>query len=117
MKAHDAAGLLGLGDDVQRSVVLPERLRAEDLDDASARHAADAQREVERERARRDGVHGTACLVAQAHDRALAELLLDLPQGRGESLALFVSHVVPPMGAFAGAPLVSSLNPTQASGR
>ena len=49
-----AAQLLGLGDDVQRQRRLAGRLRAVDLDDAAARHAADAEREVERDAAGRD---------------------------------------------------------------
>jgi hypothetical protein len=43
----DAARLLRLGDHVQRERRLARRLRAEDLDDAAARHAADAERVVE----------------------------------------------------------------------
>ena len=58
-------------------------LRAEDLDDAPARHAADAEREVERQRARRDRVDlDLGALVAHAHDAALAELALDLRRAR-----------------------------------
>ena len=51
-----AAQLLGLGDDVQRQGRLTRRLRAVDLDDAAARHATDAERQVERDASRRDSV-------------------------------------------------------------
>ena len=77
-RAH-AAELLGLGDDVVGQRRLARGLRAEDLDDAPARDAADAQREVERQRARGDRLHpDLRARVAHAHDRALAELALDL---------------------------------------
>ena len=50
----DAAVLLGLGDDVQRQRRLARAFRPEDLDDAAARQTADAQRDVEAQRAGRD---------------------------------------------------------------
>ena len=77
-RAH-AAELLGLGDDVVDQRRLARGLRAEDLDDAAARHAADAEREVERQRAGGDRIDlHLGALVAHAHDGALAELALDL---------------------------------------
>src|SRR5262249_31393673 len=55
--------------------------RAVDLDDAAARQAADAERDVEAERAGRDDVDlAIERILAEAHDRALAELLLDRSQ-------------------------------------
>ena len=48
-EGRDAAPFLGLGDDVLRQRRLAGGLGAEDLDDAPARDAADAQREVEGE--------------------------------------------------------------------
>ena len=48
-RAH-AAELLGLGDDVVDQRRLARGLRAEDLDDPPAGHAADPEREVERQR-------------------------------------------------------------------
>ena len=50
----DAATCLGLGDDVVDERRLARGLRAEDLDDPAARDAADPERDIERERARRD---------------------------------------------------------------
>jgi hypothetical protein len=59
------------------SVVLP---------DAPARHAADPEREVERQRPGRDDPDAhLGALVAHAHDGALAELALDLGQRALES--------------------------------
>ena len=80
-RAH-AAELLRLGDDVVDERRLARGLRAEDLDDAPARHAADAEREVQRQRARGDRLDlDLGALVAHPHDGALAELALDLGQG------------------------------------
>ena len=71
---------LRLGDHVVDERRLARRLRAEDLDDAAARQPADAEREVERERAGRDRADGDCRVIAHLHDRALAELPLDLPE-------------------------------------
>ena len=77
-----AALLLRLGDHLQRDGRFAGRLRPEDLVDAAAREAADAQRGVQRNRAgrdhrdRHDGV-----LRPEPQDRALAELLFDLAEG------------------------------------
>ena len=77
-RAHPAE-LLGLGQDVVHQRRLAGGLRAEDLDDAPARHAADPEREVERERpGRHDPDTHLGALVAHAHDGALAELAFDL---------------------------------------
>ncbi len=79
--AH-AAELLGLGEDVVDERRLARGLRAEDLDDAPARHAADPEREIERQGAGRDRVDlDLRAGVAHAHDGALAELALDLREG------------------------------------
>ena len=82
----DAAAPLRLGDDVVDERRLPRGLRAEDLDDAAARQAADAEGDVQRERARGDGRDGDLGLVAHLHDRALAVLPLDLAQRGVEGL-------------------------------
>ena len=76
----DPAAPLRLRDDVVDERRLARGLRAEDLDDPAAREAADAECDVQRERARRDGRDGDLRLVAHLHDRALAELPLDLAQ-------------------------------------
>ena len=71
-------------------VVLPRRLRAVDLDHPAARQAADAEGDVEAERAGGDDLDVVDDLaLAEAHDRALAELLLDLRQGRLQGLGFF----------------------------
>ncbi len=80
----DAAAGLGLGDDVVDQRGLTGGLRAEDLDDPAARHAADPERQVERQRPGRDRVDLDRAFVAEAHQRALAELALDPGDGRLE---------------------------------
>ena len=77
----DPAAALRLGDHVVDERRLPRRLRAEDLDDAPSRQTTDPESEVERERARRDRADVHAAAVRHLHDRALAELSLDLPEG------------------------------------
>src|SRR5213078_1390944 len=59
---------------------LAAALRAVDLDDAATRQAAEAQRHVQRDRTRGDHLDRDPRLIAEAHDRALAELPLDLEQ-------------------------------------
>ena len=91
-----AAELLDLGDDLQREGGLARRLGSVDLDDAAARQAADAERDVEAERPRRDDVdvaHGDR--VAEAHHGALAELFLDLAQRCGQRLLAVFVHRLP----------------------
>ena len=77
----DAALLLGLGHGVERQRRLARGLGAVDLDDAAAGQAADAERDVEPERA---GGHHRQVVgdlgFAHLHDGALAELLFDLGQ-------------------------------------
>ena len=58
--AH-AAVALGLGDHVHGEGRLARRLRAEDLDDPTAGQTADAEREVERQRAGGDGGDARRC--------------------------------------------------------
>ena len=85
-----AAGVEALGlkarptdvNDVQRERRLAGRFLSVALDDAPAREPADAQREVERERARRDDGNLLNLAVAESHDRHLAELLADLAHDR-----------------------------------
>ena len=74
-----ATGLLRFGDDLQRDGRLARRLGTENLDDAAARNAADAQRCVEGDRTGGDDGDGhDGLFAAEAHDGALAELLLNL---------------------------------------
>ena len=74
-EAADAAALLRLGDDVQGQRGLARGFRPEDLDDAAARQSADAEREVEADRAGGDRLDIHRVLVAEADERAFAELL------------------------------------------
>ena len=72
------------------SVVLPEQFRPVNLDDAAARQAADAERDVEAERAGGDRLDLDRLLVlAEPHDRALAAIPLDLRDRRLQRL-LFI---------------------------
>src|SRR5208282_640794 len=58
---------------------LARGFRPVDLDHAAARQAADAERDVEAERAGGHGVHvHRRHVLAEPHDRALAEAALDL---------------------------------------
>ena len=85
-----AAELLRFGDHLQRQRRLARRLRPEDLDDAAARHAADAERVVDADGAGGNGVDRLdRALLPEAHDRALAELLLDLADGQFDGFELF----------------------------
>ena len=85
-----AAELLRFGNHLQRQRRLARRLGPEDLDDAAARHAADAKRVVDADGAGRNGVDRLdGALLAEAHDRALAELLFDLADGQLDGLDAF----------------------------
>src|SRR6266567_6924442 len=75
---RNPACLLGIRHGVQRQGGLAAALRAVDLDDAAARQAAEAQRHVQRDGTGRDHLDRHPRLLAEAHDRALAELPLDL---------------------------------------
>ena len=82
----DPAGALAVRDGVQGQRRLTRRLRSVDLDDAPARKPADAERHVERDRSGRDDLDRGAFVAAQAHDRPLAELAVDLGESRFEGL-------------------------------
>ena len=88
-EGDDAAAGLRLGEDVLADGRLARRLRAEDLGDAAARDAADAERQVERDRARRDRVEHELLARSELHDRAAPELLLDRREGGVDRLASF----------------------------
>src|SRR5919197_578599 len=81
---------LRIGHDVERHRGLAGRLRAVELDDPTTRHAAHAEREVQRERAGRDHADiARRRRLAQLHDRALPVASLDLLDGGAERLLLF----------------------------
>jgi hypothetical protein len=85
----DAALLLGFGDGVQSERGLAGGLRPVDFDDAALGQAADAERDVETQRTGRNRLDLDRLLVlAQAHDRALAERPFDLRERRVERLGL-----------------------------
>ena len=95
------AGLLGVGDDVQREGGLAGRLGPVELDDAPAGEAPDAEREVEAERAGRDDLDALLRLdLAELHDGALAELLADLGEhgveGGVSGCFCFLGHGIGP---------------------
>ena len=89
MKARDAAAASAPRRSRGRRASSCPTTRAEDLDDAAARQAADAEREVERERPRRDCADRHLRLVAHPHDRALAELALDLAERDARACSRF----------------------------
>ena len=84
-----AAVALGLGHHVHGEGGLARGLRTEDLDDATAGQAPDAERDVERQRAGGDGGDTDVAVLAEAHDGALAVLLLDLAECHFECLVSF----------------------------
>src|SRR5207248_10891680 len=91
----DPAQLLGLGDGMQAEGGLAARLRFVDLDDPAPGQAPDAEGYVEPERPGGDGVDTDGGIVAQPHDRSLAEVLLDLGEGHVESLFPLVPPALP----------------------
>src|SRR5215217_9326173 len=74
----NATDLLRLGNDVEGERRLPGRLGTVDLGDPAARQSADPEREVEGDTPGRDGFDLQRVGIAHLHDRALAELALDL---------------------------------------
>src|SRR5262249_8226881 len=88
-----AALALGLGHDMQRERGLARALGAVDLDDAALGQAANAERNVEPQRAGRDRLDLQRLALAELHDRALAEGALDLGESRVQRLVL-VLHAV-----------------------
>src|SRR6266545_883003 len=90
------AGLLRLRDDLERERGLARRLGPEDLDHAAAGDATNAEGIVEADCAGGNRGHlRDDLLAAEAHDRALAELLFNLADGQLDGLcALAVVTVV-----------------------
>ena len=87
-----ATSLLGVGDSVQGDRRLTGGLGSVDLDDTAAREASDAEGDVEGKGTRGDHLDGRAIVIAQAHDGALAELLINLRQGDFKSLIAIVGR-------------------------
>ncbi len=94
MKAASPPRFLRLGDDGERERRLAGGFRAEDLHDAAAREAADAERAVDEEVAGRDDLDVDVRVLAQAHDRAVAEVLVDLLDGEVEILRAGLGDLV-----------------------
>ena len=85
---RSSAAALGLCHDVLAEGGLAGGLRAEDFGDAAARHTADTQGDVQRERAGRDRIGGEHVLgFAELHDRALAVALENIADGLLEDKA------------------------------
>src|SRR6476661_2537825 len=91
----DASPSLRLRDYVVDERRLSGRLRAEDLDDPAAWQPADSKREVERERAGRNGADRNGRVVVHLHHCAFAELPLDVPEGGVQSLLAIHLHHPP----------------------
>ncbi|MNV55214.1 hypothetical protein D3C71_1474410 [compost metagenome] len=100
-KRAGTAQLLHLGNHLQRERGLARRFRAIDLDHTATGQAAHAQRDIEAQRAGGDNLDVLDHLTfTQAHDRALAKLLLDLGERSGQGLGLFGVHGQCGVGAF-----------------
>ena len=85
----NAALFLRFRDHMQRQRRLARGFGPVNLDDPTARQAADAERDVEPERSGRHRLDLDRLLIlAEAHDRALAERPFDLRQGGVERLGL-----------------------------
>jgi hypothetical protein len=88
-----AAELLGFGDDLQRQSRFARRFRSIDFHHPAARHAADAESDIESEGAGRDNLHVLDdAAFAKFHDRALAELLFNLAYGEVDSFLTISVH-------------------------
>ena len=82
-KGRQAAGLLGLGDDLQGDGGFARGLGAEDLGDAAAGNAAHAQRGVEADGSGGDDGDGQQRLAGpEPDDRPLSKLFFDLCKGK-----------------------------------
>ena len=99
MLGIDKGGLAALflsgGDDVQSNGGLTGRFGTVDLDDSAAGNAADAQRHVQGHRAGGNGLHLHGYVLAKAHDRALAELFIQLLQRSFQGFLFIDSHTAP----------------------
>ena len=77
-ESGDTAGLLGFGDGVDRQGRLARGFGTVNLDDASFGVTAYAERHVQGDRTRGDYLYVGDLCARHAHDRAFAEILLDL---------------------------------------
>src|SRR5690606_23927516 len=102
----DAARALDIRDGVERQRRLTRGLRTIDLDDPTTGQPTDAERDVERDGAGLDHLHRSPLVAAEAHDRSLSELAVDLRQGVLEGLRLLHCGLVCGCG-HGGAPVRS----------
>ncbi|CAB4941530.1 unannotated protein [freshwater metagenome] len=86
----DATVALSFGNNVHGEGGLTRRLWAVDLDNATTRQTANAEREVEGQSAGGDRLDPHGALLAHLHDRALTKLLLDLAKRHVECLVAFL---------------------------
>src|SRR5882724_152041 len=92
-----AALLLRLSYDLQRQRCLTGGFGSIDLDDAAARHTADAQSNIESERTGRDyGDVFHYASLAELHDRPFAKLPFDLAYGEIKCFLPIYVHLPPP---------------------
>ncbi len=77
-KGGGPAFFLGLGGHMQRQRRLAGTFRTVDFDNAALWQSANAERDVEAERAGGNRLNINHIAVAKAHERALAESLVDL---------------------------------------
>ena len=100
-KRAGAALLLHLGNHLQRQGGLARRLRAIDFDHTATGQATHAQCNVQAQRASGNHLNVLNGLAfTQAHDGALAKLLLNLRQRCGQGLGLFGVHGQGGVGTF-----------------
>ena len=102
-KGGNTALLLRFCDHMERDRRLAGGFRAVELRDAAARKPADAERDIERQNTgRNDGDVHVRLRLAKAHDRTLAEILLNLLERLLERLlarhrlVLFCHETLPP---------------------
>ncbi len=94
-KGNRTAHLLGFSGQVQTDGGLAGGFRAVDFSDARARHAAHAQRDIQRDGAGGDGGHFQMMRIAQTHNGTLAVAFGDVIQG-------FIEDGLLGLVAFAG---------------
>ena len=75
---------------MKRNRCLTTGFRTIDLNNSSLGYAADAERSIECQRTGRNRIDLKIRPVAKAHDRTLAEVFLDLPDGRIKRLFLVI---------------------------